>query len=98
MRTVGGIECHKTKIPGVYRLPDGGHLVRALVTNPNNKKREEVFQVMRNQPSAIRAGAWLESEKAKIKSGEGRRSDEARSIPKLKDFAESLLQEKSGER
>jgi integrase len=95
MPVVNRIQCGKTKIPGVYKLPGGGHLVRALVTDPKTGKRKEVSQVMRDEPSAIRAGAWLESEKARIRNGVGRGEDEARTIPKLKDFAESLFREKS---
>lgn len=96
MAVINRIECSKTKVPGVYRIPVGGHIVRAIVKNPNSGKSETVIKVMRNEPSAVRAAAWLEAEKQKIRSGEGRGGEQAdRKIPKLKDFAEDLASEKA---
>ena len=96
MLTVKRIPCARTKLPGVYRLNDSnGHLVRAVVVNPNTGKRKEIFQVLRDEPSAVRAGAWLEDEKRKIRLGNGRHTEAVLTMPRLKDFAESLFDEKT---
>jgi integrase len=56
-----------TRISGVWKKKEGGHLVRARVTDPTTGRQREIKRVL---PEADEATAykWLQDERARIKS------------------------------
>ena len=57
-----------TKLPGIWKRKEGGHLVRARVTDPTTGCKKEIRKVL---PEASEASAyqWLANERARIKAG-----------------------------
>ena len=62
-------ETMMTKHDGVYRLREGGFLIRALPVDPMTGKRKEVKKVMLDCGSADDAAAYLLNEKKKVRAG-----------------------------
>jgi hypothetical protein len=54
-------------LPGVWRRKEGGHVVRARVTNPRTGKRIELWKVLPDL-SAAEALHWLEQECEKVRT------------------------------
>ncbi|MBI2393687.1 MAG: tyrosine-type recombinase/integrase [Deltaproteobacteria bacterium] len=79
-----------TRIPGVWKRKEGGHLVRARVVDPTTGKLKEVKKVMPDADEAT-AFKWLADEKKKI--GAGGISEQ---LPKTRfaEFAASLFEHK----
>jgi len=79
-----------TRVPGVWKRKEGGHLVRARVTEPTTGMLKEIKRVL---PKADLATAykWLEDEKARVRAGV-----DLEKRPKLRfaDYATSLLERK----
>jgi hypothetical protein len=79
-----------TKLPGVWRKKEGGHLVRARVMNPATGQKTEIKKTL---PSADEATAykWLCDEKARVRAG-------VASVPQARphfcDYAVSLRERK----
>ena len=57
-----------TKVPGVWKRKEGGHLVRSRVVDPTTGQMKEVKKVL---PEADEATAykWLSDQRARIQSG-----------------------------
>ena len=79
-----------TRVPGVWKRKEGGHLVRARVTEPTTGKLKEIKRVLANADLAT-AYKWLEDEKARVRAGV-----DLEKRPKLRfaDYATSLLERK----
>jgi len=79
-----------TRLSGVWKRKEGGHLVRARVTDPTTGLKREIKKVL---PEADEATAfkWLQDERTRIKSGSVMALQ-----PKTRfgDFAISLLERK----
>src|SRR5262245_39703171 len=84
-------ETMATKHEGVYRLKEGGFLVRALVVDPMTGKRKEVKKVMLDCGSANDAAVHLLKEKKRLRAGIV--TVEPSKTP-FADFAVSLRDEK----
>jgi len=57
-----------TKLPGVWKRKEGGHLVRARVTEPTTGCKKEIRKVLPEANEAI-AYQWLADERARVKAG-----------------------------
>ena len=57
-----------TKVPGVWKRKEGGHLVRARVTEPTTGCKKEIRKVLPEATEAI-AYQWLADERARVKAG-----------------------------
>jgi integrase len=82
----------RTKLPGVWKLKEGGFLVRARVKDPTTGLRREIRKVL-SEGSEADALKWLTDESARVLMGGAR----LRSAPKTRfcDFAVSLLERKA---
>ena len=82
-----------TRLPNVWQVRSGGHLVRARVVDPTSGRMKEIKRVM---PEADEASAykWLQNERARVRAGV------ATMVPQLNvhfaDYAVSLFEKKSG--
>lgn len=56
-----------SRFPNVWKLKQGGHLVRARVTDPTTGKKKEIRKVL--PTDELSALNWLEAERARIKAG-----------------------------
>ena len=83
-----------TKLPGVWKMKEGGHIVRARVTDPTSGRMREIKRVLSDADERA-AYEWLESEKAKVLEtsalGQHRKQ-------RFCDFAVSLLERKVAKR
>jgi hypothetical protein len=79
-----------TKVPGVWRIKEGGYLVRARVTDPATGKMREIKKVLTEANEAT-AFKWLHDERARVKAGLV--ADERQRMP-FGDFAVSLFEQK----
>lgn len=81
----------KTRTPGVWRLKDGGHYVRARVSDPVTRSRSEVSAVLRDAKTprdALRTlDGLVEAKRAELRG-------EIRTKQPWSSFAASLLQER----
>ena len=79
-----------TKLPGVWKRKEGGHLVRARVTDPTTGCKKEIRKVLPEATEAI-AYQWLDDERTRIKSGVP-----LVALPKTRfaEFAASLFERK----
>lgn len=59
----------ETKFPGVWKLKEGGHLIRARAKDPRTTMLREVRRVLGEEPSAARAYKVLEEERQRIRAG-----------------------------
>ncbi|MBX3215229.1 MAG: site-specific integrase [Labilithrix sp.] len=84
-----------TKHDGVYRLKEGGFLIRALLVHPLTGKRKEVKKVLLDCVSADNAAAHLLDEKKKVRVG---LVVAAPSKTRFADFAISVNEEKIANR
>jgi integrase len=57
-----------TKLPGVWKRKEGGHLVRARVTDPTTGIKREIRKVLLEANEAT-AYQWLTDERTRIKAG-----------------------------
>jgi integrase len=57
-----------TKLPGVWKRKEGGHLVRARVTDPTTGYKKEIRKVLPEATEAM-AYTWLTDERARVKAG-----------------------------
>jgi len=57
-----------TKLPGVWKRKEGGHLVRARVTEPTTGCKKEIRKVLPEANEAI-AYQWLADERARVRAG-----------------------------
>ena len=80
-----------TKLPGVWELKQGGHLVRARALDPTTGTIKEVKRVL---PEADEATAykWLRDELQRVRSGSP--AAVALQRPRFADYAVSLLERK----
>ncbi|WP_394836270.1 site-specific integrase [Pendulispora rubella] len=80
-----------TKLPGVWKVRDGGHFVRARVTDPTTGRQDEIKKVLTEIDNEVDALKWLDAEKARIKAGGA-----SVLAPKQRfaDYAPSLLERK----
>jgi hypothetical protein len=80
-----------TRIPGVWKRKEGGHLVRARVTDPTTGKVKEVKRVLADANEAT-AYKWLQGELGRVRAGV-----DLEKRPKLRfaDYATSLLERRS---
>jgi integrase len=83
-------EVAPTRLPGVWKRKEGGHLVRARVTDPTTGKKREIKKVFFEADDAT-AYKWLQDERARIKSATAL---EAPQKTRFADFAVSLLERK----
>jgi len=58
----------QTKVPGVWKRQEGGHLVRARVVDPTTGRMREIKKVL-PQADEMTAYRWLTDEKARIQAG-----------------------------
>jgi integrase len=79
----------KPSKPGVWRLKDGGYLVRASVVDPRTKKPRKVLRVLRNAtlPEAVAARAAAITEETTLAT--------AKSMPLWSSYAGSLFKRKT---
>ena len=79
-----------TKLPGVWKRKEGGHLVRARVTDPTTGIKREIRKVLPEASEAM-AYQWLDDERTRIKSGVP-----LVALPKTRfaEFAASLFERK----
>jgi integrase len=79
-----------TKLPGVWKRKEGGHLVRARVTDPTTGHKKEIRKVLPGATEAM-AYTWLTDERARVKAG-------VLSVPppntRFAEFAASLFERK----
>lgn len=83
-------EVAPTRLPGVWKLRTGGHLVRARVTTPTGK----LVEIRKRLPETVdeaEAFAWLRAEQTRIRTGDA--SDE-NPRQRFASFASSLMAEK----
>jgi integrase len=80
----------RTRIPGVWRRKEGGHLVRVRVVDPTTGKLKEIKKVLPDADEAT-AFKWLADEKKKIRAGVV-----SEKLPKTRfaEFAASLFEHK----
>jgi integrase len=57
-----------TRLPGVWKMEKGGHLVRARVTDATTGRMKEIRKVLPSHSEA-EAYAWLQAEKDRVKAG-----------------------------
>jgi Phage integrase family len=79
-----------TRIPGVWQLKEGGHLVRSRVTDPTTGARREIKKVLSEADEAT-AYKWLRDEQERIRQGH---LEAGRPKTRFGDFAVSLLERK----
>jgi integrase len=79
-----------TRIPGVWKRKEGGHFVRARVTDPTTGRMKEIKRVL-PEADAATAYKWLQDERARVRAGV-----DSEKRPKLRfaDYATSLLERK----
>ncbi len=79
-----------TKLPGVWKRKEGGHLVRARVTDPTTGCKKEIRKVLPEANEAF-AYQWLADERARVKAGAL-----SVTLPKTRfaEFAASLFERK----
>ena len=79
-----------TRIPGVWKRRDGGHVVRVRVTDPTTGQLKEIRRVL---PGAdeLMALRWLEEERARVRDGVVRAP---RSNVRFADYAVDLFEKK----
>ena len=82
-----------TELPGVWQRKDGGHLVRAKVTDPSTKARREIRRVLPHMGKGS-AYKWLQDEIKRVKAGGGRSPQAPKT--RFADYAVSLLEKKTG--
>ncbi len=83
-----------TKLPGVFRRKEGGHLVRARVLDPTIGRAREIKKVLPEANEAV-AYQWLHDERARVSAGLSLVQS-----PKTRfaEFAASLLERKVTQR
>jgi hypothetical protein len=74
----------------VWKRKEGGHVVRARVTNPRTGKKANIWKVL-PELTAAQALGWLEEECARIRSAETR---VVASQTRFASYAVSLLDRK----
>jgi integrase len=57
-----------TRLPGIYKMQEGGHIARARVIDPTTGRMTEVKRVLLDS-NAEQAFAWLEAERARVRAG-----------------------------
>jgi integrase len=57
-----------TKLRGVWKMKEGGHLVRARVIDPTTGRNREIRRVL-SEASEAMAYTWLSDERARVKAG-----------------------------
>ncbi len=77
-------------LPGVWKRKEGGHVVRARVTDPRTGKKIDLAKVLPDL-KASEALNWLEQERAMIREGNSR---VAQSQTRFATYAVSLLERK----
>ncbi len=82
----------RTRVPGVWKVREGGFLVRSRVKDPTTGLRREIRKVMPTSTES-EAFAWLEGEKTRVLSGAARRGKSPKT--RFADFAVSLLERKT---
>jgi integrase len=80
----------KPVLPGVWERKEGGHVVRARVTDPATGKTREIFRVL-PEATATSALQWVDEERAKVRAGNV--SVESPCV-RFNAFATSLFKEK----
>src|SRR5687768_7623863 len=79
-----------TRVPGVWKRKEGGHLVRARVTDPTTGKMKEIKRVLAHADEAT-AYKWLQDERERVRAGV---DSERRPKLRFADYATSLLERK----
>jgi hypothetical protein len=79
----------RASMPGVWRMRDGGYLVRGRAVNPKTGKLKEVRAALVEVATPDEANLWLQGELRKVRVG----SVEV-AVPKTRfsDYAVSLLE------
>ncbi len=77
-------------LPGVWKRKEGGHVVRARVTDPRTGKKTELWKVL-PELKAAQALNWLEQERVRIRQGSSRVEP---SQTRFASYAVSLLERK----
>src|SRR5687768_15318604 len=77
-------------LPGVWKRKEGGHVVRARVTNPRTGKKTDLWKVLPDL-KAPQALHWLEQERTRIRQGNSR---VVQSQTRFASYAVSLLERK----
>jgi hypothetical protein len=82
-------EIAPTRLPGVWKMKTGGHLVRVRVSDPTGRKVE----IRKRLPELdeAQAFAWLEAERLRIRHGDDSAQKRRQSFAA---FARSLMEEK----
>lgn len=57
-----------TRLPGIFKMEEGGHIARARVTDPTTGKKRELKKVF-PQSNAEEVFAWFEAERVKVRAG-----------------------------
>lgn len=57
-----------TRLPGIWRMQEGGHIARARINDPTTGRMRELKKVL-PASSAEEAFAWLEAERSKVRAG-----------------------------
>lgn len=80
----------KPVLPGVWRRKEGGHVVRARVTESTTGKQKEIWKVLSeaDAPSALK---WLDEERRRVREG---RVTEVSQQTRFAAFAASLFEHK----
>lgn len=84
----------ETKIPGVYRVKEGGHLIRVRVSDPVSGKMKEVRRVL---PDADEAAAYLTMKRVQAALLESGKSPH-KLMPLFSNYSVSLLERKLTDR
>lgn len=82
----------KPSKPGVWRVKEGGFLVRARVTDPRTGKKKELLRFL-DVADAGAAYRWLQEEIERMRSGPPP-EEKTRTLPSWGDYAVSLLERK----
>jgi integrase len=84
-------EVKPTRLPNVWLLKEGGHLVRARVKDPTTGRLKEIKRVM-PEADELTAFKWLEDERVRMRAGFARAQ---RPSVHFGDYAVALFEKKS---
>lgn len=82
----------KAVLPGVWRMENGGFLVRARILDGRTREQVTIIRALATETDPRRALAWLVEEREKVRAGIRRR--EQSSMLRFCDFAAQLVETK----